>query len=539
MIGVTRAVKITWVILRYQLYNFLPQAKRGWPRLATALIPRGGQSTRARRLRQALEALGPVFVKFGQALSTRRDLLPPDIADELKKLQDQVPPFSGTAATALIEEALEQPVSEAFAEFSTEPMASASVAQVHAARLITGEDVVVKVVRPGIERTISQDLALMHTLARLVEAISADGRRLRLKEVVTDYEATIIDELDLAREGANASQLRRNFENDDALYVPQVYWDLTRSNVLVTERIYGIPVAEIDRLRAAGTDMALLSRRGVEIFFTQVFRHSFFHADMHPGNIFVDITDPKDPRYIAIDCGIVGSLETEDQNYLAQNMLAFFRRDYREVARLHVESGWVPKDTRIGELEGAIRSVCEPIFEKPLGEIMFGHLLLRLFQTARRFNMPVQPQLVLLQKTLLNIEGLGRQLSPELDLWETGKPILETWMNERIGPKGFVDVLKSEGPRWLTQLPEVPQQLLNASKHFANLDQTLVEQRALSAQLSQETRRHQKRLRQGLGWLAIGVALILAPNYLADLPNETLYAGGLGILLGVFNLLRS
>ena len=333
--------------------------------------------------------------------------------------------------------------------------------------------------------------------------------------------------------------MRRNFENDDALYVPQVYWDLTRSNVLVTERIYGIPVAEIDRLRAAGTDMALLSRRGVEIFFTQVFRHSFFHADMHPGNIFVDITDPKDPRYIAIDCGIVGSLETEDQNYLAQNMLAFFRRDYREVARLHVESGWVPKDTRIGELEGAIRSVCEPIFEKPLGEIMFGHLLLRLFQTARRFNMPVQPQLVLLQKTLLNIEGLGRQLSPELDLWETGKPILETWMNERIGPKGFVDVLKSEGPRWLTQLPEVPQQLLNASKHFANLDQTLVEQRALSAQLSQETRRHQKRLRQGLGWLAIGVALILAPNYLADLPNETLYAGGLGILLGVFNLLRS
>ncbi|MGB0957350.1 MAG: AarF/UbiB family protein, partial [Litorivicinus sp.] len=379
MTGYLRLLRIVWVMLRFRLQVFLPRAKTGLLGLVLGMVPRGSSDGRGERLRLALEALGPVFVKFGQALSTRRDLLPPDVADELKKLQDQVPPFSGDTARRIIEDALDQPVGDAFAQFSTEPMASASVAQVHAATLISGEEVVVKVVRPTIERTIRKDLRLMHTLANVLERVSADGRRMRLKEVVSDYEATILDELDLAREGANTSQLRRNFEGNDDLYVPQVYWDLTRQNVLVTERIYGIPVAEIETLRAAGTDMKKLSVRGVEIFFTQVFRDSFFHADMHPGNIFVDISDPADPKYIAIDCGIVGSLEKEDQNYLAQNMLAFFRRDYREVARLHVESGWVPKDTRIGELEGAIRSVCEPIFEKPLGDIMFGHLLLKLF----------------------------------------------------------------------------------------------------------------------------------------------------------------
>ena len=538
MIGLSRAARITYVIARFRLYTFLPKAKRGWPRILTAVVPRSGHSTRGRRLRQALEALGPVFVKFGQALSTRRDLLPPDVADELKKLQDQVPPFAGAAATKIVEDALEQSVDEAFAEFSTEPMASASVAQVHAATLITGEDVVVKVVRPGIDKTIRKDLALMHTLANLIEAISADGRRLRLKEVVSDYEATILDELDLGREGANTSQLRRNFEGNDALYVPQVYWDLTRENVLVTERIYGIPVAEIETLKAAGTDMALLSKRGVEIFFTQVFRHSFFHADMHPGNIFVDITDPSDPRYIAIDCGIVGSLEKDDQNYLAQNMLAFFNRDYREVARLHVESGWVPRDTKIGDLEGAIRSVCEPIFEKPLGEIMFGHLLLRLFQTARRFKMPVQPQLVLLQKTLLNIEGLGRQLSPELDLWDTGKPILETWMNERIGPKGVAQVLKSEGPRWLTQLPEVPQQLLNASKSLGLLDQTLIEQREINERLHRELLISQRRSRRSTAMVGLGI--IGAAVAIGPAQSLGLLYGAAGLtVLGFLSLLRS
>ncbi len=539
MTGYLRLLRIVWVMLRFRLQVFLPRAKTGLLGLVLGMVPRGSSDGRGERLRLALEALGPVFVKFGQALSTRRDLLPPDVADELKKLQDQVPPFSGDTARRIIEDALDQPVGDAFAQFSTEPMASASVAQVHAATLISGEEVVVKVVRPTIERTIRKDLRLMHTLANVLERVSADGRRMRLKEVVSDYEATILDELDLAREGANTSQLRRNFEGNDDLYVPQVYWDLTRQNVLVTERIYGIPVAEIETLRAAGTDMKKLSVRGVEIFFTQVFRDSFFHADMHPGNIFVDISDPADPKYIAIDCGIVGSLEKEDQNYLAQNMLAFFRRDYREVARLHVESGWVPKDTRIGELEGAIRSVCEPIFEKPLGDIMFGHLLLKLFQTARRFNMPVQPQLVLLQKTLLNIEGLGRQLSPELDLWETGKPILEDWMNERIGPKAWINTIKVEGPRWLTQLPDVPQQLLDASKHLAHMDRALVEQRAFNAQLHDALIARSRRQRMGLLWIVLGAGVAYTALALPDTAAQWPWLGAAFAGLGIVSLLRS
>ncbi|QGG79314.1 ubiquinone biosynthesis regulatory protein kinase UbiB [Litorivicinus lipolyticus] len=539
MTGYLRLVRIVWIVLRFRLQVFLPHAKSGLPRVLLALVPRGSSEGRGRRLRQALEALGPVFVKFGQALSTRRDLLPPDVADELKKLQDQVPPFSGVVAQRIIEDALGQPVEDAFAQFSQQPMASASVAQVHAATLISGEEVVVKVVRPTIERTIRKDLRLMHTLANIIERLSADGRRMRLKEVVRDYEDTILDELDLAREGANTSQLGRNFEGNDDLYVPQVYWDLTRQNVLVTERIYGIPVAEIETLRAAGTDMNKLAVRGVEIFFTQVFRDSFFHADMHPGNIFVDISDPSDPKYIAIDCGIVGSLEKEDQNYLAQNMLAFFRRDYREVARLHVESGWVPKETRIGDLEGAIRSVCEPIFEKPLGEIMFGHLLLKLFQTARRFNMPVQPQLVLLQKTLLNIEGLGRQLSPDLDLWQTGKPILEDWMNERIGPKAWIKTIKTEGPRWLTQLPDVPQQMLDASKQLANLDRGLIEQRAFNRQLHDALIERTRRQRNGLIWIVLGAAVAYTAFALPDFAQHWPWLGAAFAGLGIVSLMRS
>lgn len=523
--GYGRLWRIVFVALRFRLQTFLPQPKKGWPRVVSLLIPRTAKRPRGERLRLALETLGPVYVKFGQALSTRRDLLPPDVADELKKLQDQVPPFDAVEAQAIIEEALEMPVSEAFASFESEAMASASVAQVHAATLKTGEDVVVKVVRPGIEKTIRGDLALMHSMAHLIERFSADGRRLRLKEVVHDYEATIIDELDLGREGANSSQLRRNFEDNDALYVPLVYWDYTRSNVLVTERIYGIPVADIDALKAAGTDMQKLSVRGVEIFFTQVFRHSFFHADMHPGNIFVDVTDPADPTYIAIDCGIVGSLEKEDQNYLAQNMLAFFRRDYREVARLHVESGWVPPETRIGELEGAIRSVCEPIFEKPLAEIMFGQLLLKLFQTARRFQMPVQPQLVLLQKTLLNIEGLGRQLSPELDLWQTGKPILENWMNERIGPKAFVETLKTEGPRILTQLPDLPQRLIDATTQLSELNRVFDEQKHFNDTLENALIKRSKRQRRALVLMSVAVGIIWTGYAFPELPEAWPYAG--------------
>ena len=531
--GYARFWRIIFIVLRFRLQTFVPRPKKGWPRLVSLLIPRTAKRPRGERLRIALETLGPVYVKFGQALSTRRDLLPPDVADELKKLQDQVPPFDAAQAQAIIEEALEMPVSEAFDAFESEAMASASVAQVHAARLKTGEDVVVKVVRPGIEKTIRGDLALMHSMANLIERFSADGRRMRLKEVVADYESTIIDELDLGREGANSSQLRRNFEDNDALYVPLVYWDYTRSNVLVTERIYGIPVAEIETLKAAGTDMQKLSVRGVEIFFTQVFRHSFFHADMHPGNIFVDISNPLDPKYIAIDCGIVGSLEKEDQNYLAQNMLAFFRRDYREVARLHVESGWVPPHTRIGELEGAIRSVCEPIFEKPLAEIMFGQLLLKLFQTARRFDMPVQPQLVLLQKTLLNIEGLGRQLSPELDLWQTGKPILETWMNERIGPKALGEAIKTEGPRILTQLPELPQKLIDATHQLSELNRVFDEQKHFNQTLEDALIKRSKRQRRALVLMSVAVGIMWTGYAFPELPEAWPWAGiglaGIGI----------
>ena len=405
------------------------------------------------RIRRALEDLGPIYVKFGQILSTRRDLLPDDIADELARLQDEVPPFPGAQARAIIDKALGSPVGEVFAEFSEKPLASASIAQVHAARLQDGREVVVKVLRPGIDKTIRRDVDLLFTIARLARRYSSEARRLRPVEVVQEYEKTIFDELDLLREAANASQLRRNFLDSDMLYVPEVFWDHCRPNVMVMERIYGTPVDEIDQLRAQGISMQMLGERGVEIFFTQVFRDNFFHADMHPGNIFV----APDGRYIGVDFGIMGTLTTEDQRYLAENLLAFFERDYRRVAELHVESGWVPASTRVDEFESAIRTVSEPIYERPISEISFGHFLLRLFQTARRFNMEVQPQLVLLQKTLLNIEGLGRQLYPELDLWNTAKPFLQNWMNDQVGPRSFVNRLRRTLPRASEQLPALPE----------------------------------------------------------------------------------
>ncbi|MEJ2142237.1 MAG: ubiquinone biosynthesis regulatory protein kinase UbiB [Gammaproteobacteria bacterium] len=410
------------------------------------------RTSRAERIRRSLEDLGPIFVKFGQILSTRRDLLPDDIATELAKLQDQVPPFSASQARDLIEKAYGQSLDEVFAEFESEPFASASIAQVHAAKLHDGADVVVKVVRPGILPVINRDIGLLYIIADKIERYWSAGKQLRPREVVAEFEKTLVDELDLMREAANASQLRRNFENSPLLYIPEVYWDYSRSNVLVTERIHGIPIGNIDELKAAGIDMAALSERGVEIFFTQVFKHSFFHADMHPGNIFV----ADNGQYLAVDFGIMGTLNPSDQRYLAENFLAFFNRDYRRVAQLHVDSGWVGEDTRIDEFEAAIRTVCEPIFDKPLKEISFGHLLLRLFQTARRFNMEVQPQLILLQKTLLNIEGLGRQLYPDLDLWKTAKPFLERWMAEQIGPRSFFRHLREQGPLWLEQMPKLP-----------------------------------------------------------------------------------
>jgi len=451
-----RIAHITWVLLRHGLDEIVLAVHLFRPirffRFLSPFYWRSKKPPRAVRIRLALEDLGPIYVKFGQILSTRRDLLPDDIAAELAKLQDQVPPFPGNKARALIEEALGSPVSDLFAEFDTEPLASASIAQVHAATMHDGRKVVVKVVRPGIGKTIQRDIDLLFTIARLARNYSREARRLRPVEVVEEYDKTIHDELDLLREAANCTQLRRNFADGELLYVPEVFWDYTRENVMVQERIYGIPVDQVDELVAAGVDMKQLGERGVEIFFTQVFRDNFFHADMHPGNIFVR----PDGTYIGVDFGIMGTLTTADQRYLAENLLAFFHRDYRKVAELHVESGWVPGDTRIEDFEAAIRTVSEPIWEKPISEISFGHFLLRLFQVARRFNMEIQPQLVLLQKTLLNIEGLGRMLYPQLDLWSTAKPFMERWMSEQVGPKAFLRRLRDTLPQLSEDLPEVP-----------------------------------------------------------------------------------
>ncbi|MDH5170831.1 MAG: ubiquinone biosynthesis regulatory protein kinase UbiB [Gammaproteobacteria bacterium] len=514
-----RLATIFRTVGRYRLDEFIDPGRLGrLPRLALAVMPWRLQPApdlpRGVRLRRALEELGPVFVKLGQMLSTRRDLLPTDIADELAKLQDDVPPFPGQQSIAIIEKSLGKPVTELFASFEARPMASASVAQVHAATLHSGEKVVVKVIRPDIEPIIRQDLALMFTLARLVARYVPEGRRLRPVEVITDYELIILDELDLAREASNACQLRRNFENSKLVYVPQVYWDYTCRDVFVMERISGIPVTDMAALEARGTDLKLLAERGVEIFFTQVFRDSFFHADMHPGNIFVDATDPADPTYIAVDCAIIGSLSDSDQYYVARNLLSIFRRDYREVAQLHVECGWVPPQTRVQDFESAMRAVCEPVFERPIGEISFGQLLIYLFRTAGRFDMHIQPSLVLLQKTMLNIEGLGRQLYPDLNLWDTAKPFLEEWVQERYSPQSFLRRLQRQAPSWLEQLPQLPdvmldnlQQSREVDIRFARQQQQLEEQRQRSGE---RNRRHRRHLLAALACL--GAAITVLPG---------------------------
>ena len=427
---------------------------------------------RAVRLRKALESLGPIFVKFGQMLSTRRDLLPPDLADELALLQDRVPPFPTAQALDLLEGFYGKPIDEVFRDFERTPVASASVAQVHLARLPDGTEVAVKVLRPGIDRVIEHDLALLEAAAMLLEKIWPEGRRLKPREVVAEFNKYLHDELDLMREAANCSQLRRNFKDSALLIVPEVYWDWCGSRVMVMERMHGVPISQTPALLAQGNDLKALSREGVEIFFTQVFRDGFFHADMHPGNIFVH----RDGRYIALDFGIMGTLNEVDKSYLAQNFLAFFQRDYKRVAMAHIEAGWVPAKTRVDEFEAAIRTVCEPIFDKPLKDISFGKTLLRLFQTARRFEMEVQPQLVLLQKTLLNVEGLGRQLDPELDLWTTAKPFLERWMDERMGWRALVHGVKAEAPAWASTLPQLPRLVHNALAD-AGKQRTLHQQR--------------------------------------------------------------
>ncbi len=511
MIAFIRLLKILRVFARYRLDQLLPE---NLPVAARALLflftlfpqPRlasGEVMSRGECLRRACEDLGPIFVKFGQLLSTRPDLVPGDIVLELNHLQDNVAPFSNDQFQHIVEASLGAKVGDIFATYDREPLASASVAQVHTAVLNDGRDVVIKVVRPGIERVIEQDIELLLLVARWVEKNTLDGKRLHPVEIVEDYRTTIFDELDLQREAANASQLRRNFLNSPMLYVPEIYWDYTRRNVLVMERIYGIPVTDMVALNAQQTDLKKLAERGVEIFFTQVFEHNFFHADMHPGNIFVSTKTPQLPQYIAVDMAIVGSLTREDQYYLARNLLAMFRRDYRLVAELHVQSGWVPGTVRVEELEAAIRTVCEPIFEKPLKEISFANVLLSLFRTARRFDMEVQPQLVLLQKTLLNIEGLGRQLYPDLDLWATAHPFLERWLKNRFHPKSLWSELKRYAPEWMEKFPQVPDLVFNSLQQLPLITQKLD---ALAADTANRNLRHQRGRRKLIALVAFSCA---------------------------------
>jgi ubiquinone biosynthesis protein len=454
-----RMVAIQRVLVKYGLDDIIKETHLFRPlRFLFYLAPRRRDSSAplGERIRLALEELGPIFVKFGQAISTRRDLLPPDIADELAKLQDAVPPFPAEQAIEIINTAYGEPVEAVFERFDTEPLAAASIAQVHTAKLKSGTEVIAKVLRPGVLEQIERDLDVLRALAGLADRYWRHGKRLRPLEVVDEYEHTILDELDLMREAANTAQLKRNFQSSDMLYVPDIYWDYCRPEVMVQERIYGTPISDMETLREAGTNIQLLAENGVEIFFTQVFRHNFFHADMHPGNIFVILTDPERPKYAAVDFGIVGTLSPEDQRYLAENFLAFFDRDYHRIAKLHIDSGWVPAGTRVDQLEAAVRTVCEPIFNKPLAEISFAQVLMRLFRVAQRFDVEVQPQMILLHKTLFNIEGLGRQLYPELDLWKTAQPVLKQWMDEQIGGRAMLKDVRENLPQLREALRELP-----------------------------------------------------------------------------------
>lgn len=511
-----RLYRIVKTFLQYGLDDLVPKKMLPWyAKLGRTslfwLRNKHKDKPTSLRFRLAIEELGPVFIKFGQMLSTRRDLLPPDFADELALLQDQVTPFEGEQAKQIIINAMGAELFEqSFHDFDTTPLASASIAQVHTACLITengNRNVVIKVLRPNIGQTILADVKVMSRIATIVARWLPDGKRLRPVEVVAEYKKTILDELDLNREAANAIQLKRNFEQgreyDKVLYVPEIYSEFSHKNVLVMERIYGIGVAEIETLTGLGVDMKLLAERGVEVFFTQVFRDSFFHADMHPGNVFVDATNPADPTWIAIDCGIVGTLNREDKRYLAENFVAFFNRDYRKVAQLHVDSGWVPASTSVDEFEFAIRTVCEPIFNKPLSEISFGQVLVNLFNTARRFNMEVQPQLVLLQKTLLYIEGLGRQLYPQLDLWQTAKPFLENWVKEQMGVKAVVGKIKDNIPFWNEKLPEIPDLIYDYLK--AGKDNHLQQMQLMEKLLAQQTKQSQR-----LIYTIIAVGILIA-----------------------------
>jgi ubiquinone biosynthesis protein len=504
-----RLLKILRVSIRYGLDEIAISGLKK-PRITklidTVFFWRDLSSPRGVRLRMALEELGPIFVKFGQVLSTRSDLIPADLVIELSRLQDRVPPFDSDLAIAQIRKSLGAHPDQLFATFERTPVASASIAQVHFATLKDGREVAVKVLRPGMKKSIDEDVALMHIAAEWIGNVWADSKRLKPKEVVAEFDKYLHDELDLMREAANASQLRRNFADSQLLLVPEMHWDYCSPSVIVMERMHGIPVSQIDRLAAAGVDLKKLSSDGVEIFFTQVFRDGFFHADMHPGNILVSIEPETFGRYIALDFGIVGTLTDYDKDYLSQNFLAFFRRDYKRVAEAHIESGWAPKETRVDELESAVRACCEPIFDRPLKDISFGQILLRLFQTSRRFNVEVQPQLVLLQKTLLNIEGLGRQLDPDLDLWKTAKPYLENWMGEQVGIKGFMQRLKAEAPRYAHIFPQLPRLVHQALERQAERPNDNTELLKVLVREQQHTNRLLRAVVYIGGLIGLGVA---------------------------------
>lgn len=505
-----RGVVIVWVVLRFGLDELvLNSLGKPWLKRFIAVLTWGRKldAPRGQRLRMALETLGPIFVKFGQVLSTRRDLLPLDVADELAKLQDRVAPFPSDIAVAIVEKALGKPLSEVFVSFEREPVASASIAQVHFAVLIDRNgkqrEVAVKVLRPGMLAAIDKDLSLMRVMASWVEALSADGKRLKPREVVAEFDKYLHDELDLIREASSAAQLRRNMEGLNLVLIPEMLWDYCTTDVLVMERMHGVPINQVDRLRAAGVDIPKLARDGVTLFFTQVFRDGFFHADMHPGNIQVSLDPNTFGRYISLDFGIVGTLTEVDKEYLAQNFAAFFRRDYKRVAELHIESGWVPSHARVDELEAGIRSVCEPYFDRPLKEISLGLVLLRLFQISRRFQVEIQPQLVLLQKTLLNIEGLGRDLDPDLDLWATAKPFLEQWMGQQVGPQRLINELQAHAPRYAKLIPELPALLQSFLRKGGGASDPLLQELLLE-------QRRTNQLLQSLIWALIGFALGMA-----------------------------
>ena len=506
---IARLIGIQRVLVKYGLNDIIKQTHLLRPlRFLFYLFPRRRSSSAplGERIRLALEELGPIFVKFGQAVSTRRDLLPREVADELAKLQDDVPPFPAEIAIAILSEAYGEPVDDVFERFDTEPFAAASIAQVHTAQLPNGAEVIVKLLRPGVQDLIERDLEVLRMLAGLADRYWEHGKRLRPLELVDEYESTIIDELDLMREAANTAQLKRNFAGSDMLYVPDIYWDYCRPEVLVQERIYGIPISDMDALHDAGTNIQVLAENGVEIFFTQVLRHNFFHADMHPGNIFVIVTDPDKPKYAAVDFGIVGTLSPSDQRYLAENFLAFFDRDYHRIAKLHLDSGWVPEGTRIDQLETAVRTVCEPIFNKPLAEISFAQVLMRLFRVAQRFNVEIQPQMILLHKTLFNIEGLGRELYPQLDLWKTAHPVLKKWMSDQLGPAAMLDDLRENLPQLRDALRELPA----AIRYLADRAESGNSDRTQQIDEIRKIRLELKSLHRQRMWLTAAIVLVSA-----------------------------